>query len=735
MRAFHQQYYRPDNAALVVVGNFDEAKLNAWVDQYFGPLKNPDQPVTRVTTKEPARTAPRVFNGFGTNVPLPAVAITWLTPDASSPDAPALKVLDAIMSTGNSSRLYNSLVYNQQIAVQDFSEASLPAGPGYFAVGAIMASGHTVDEGEKALLAEVKKIQDAPPSAAEMEEAKNTLITGKLRDRETVDGRGYDLAYALTIEGDPAKANSELSDIRAVTAADIQRVARKYLSPDTRVTIRYRPESDARPGEATVVPPGPKVASVTYTGPVSTLAPEGQRQAPPPLGQTVEPVVPRPVEKRLANGLRVIVVKSTDLPLVTARLSIGAGAWADPVGKSGAVSMTADMLTQGTATRSATEIASQVEALGATLTANATSETTAVNLNLMPDKLPQGMTLMADVVRNPAFAADELDRQRSQALDNLSVAYQDPGSLANDAYSPIIFAGTALGHVADGTPASIKLLDPTDLQAIHQAWYRPDNATLVLTGDLTPEQGFALAERAFGDWKGAPGALPAEPSSTPTAAPRNVVINLPGTGQAAVYVGGPAIARNDPAYYPAQVANGVLGNGYSSRLNEEIRIKRGLSYGASSNFAFRRTGGAYIAGAQTKNKSAAQVLSLIRDELSRLRAEPVPADELDSRKAVVIGDFDRRLDTTNALAGLVSELATFGLPLDEMKSYRTKVEAVTPAQVQAFAARTYDPAKASVIIAGDASVFMNDLKPLVPNAEVIPVDKLDLDSPTLKMGD
>lgn len=732
VRAFHNAYYRPDNAALIVVGNFDEAQLDAWVDKYLGPLKNPASPLKRVTAVEPPRAGPGVFTGYGPNVPLPALAISWLGPRAADPDAPALKVLDAILSSGKSSRLYDSLVYDKQISAQIFSNADLPQQPGMFAVGSIMASGHTVEEGEKALLAEVARLRDAPPTAAELSEAKNELVAGKLRERETIDGRAFALGYALRTEGDAAQANRELSDLQAVTAADVQRVARKYLAEDRRMTIRYLPES-ARPKDApAAADAAPKVASVKYDGPVSELAPEGQRMAPPPIGKPVSPVLPKPVEKTLANGLRVIVAKSSDLPLVTADLTVKAGAWADPDGLAGTAGMTADMLTEGTKTRGAPDIAQQTEALGATLESGGGQESASVTLNVMPGKLPQAMAIMADVARNPAFAQEELDRQRSQSLDGLSVSYQQPGSLAGFATSPVLFAGTPFGHVPGGTPGSLPKISTADLSRIHQAYYRPDNAVLVLTGDLTPEQGFALAEKAFGDWKAPASATPAQPVIAPQAQPRALAIDLPGTGQAAVTVAGLSIPRSDPAYYPGIVANTVLGGGYSARLNEEIRIKRGLSYGAGSALTPRRTTGLFRASAQTKNESAPQVLDLIMAELKRLAAEPAGAEELKARKSTLVGAYGRNLATTEGLADILGNLALYGVPLDEMNAYTAKVEAVSAGEVQAFARERLDPAKMSVIVAGDAKAFAEGLKARAPNLEVIPAAELDLDRPDLR---
>lgn len=732
VRAFHEAYYRPDNAALIVVGAFDEAKLNAWIDKYFGRLKDPKQPIRQVTAVEPPRKGPGVFDGYGPNVPLPAVAITWLGPKAADPDAPALKLLDQILSGGKSSRLYDSLVYDQRIATEIYSNADLPQQPGSFAVGAVMASGHGVEEGEKALLAQVEKLRAAPPTPAELAEAKNELIAAKLRERETIDGRGYALGYALRIQGDAAKANSELADIAAVTPAEVQRVAQKYLDPDRRMTIRYRAESERPKGQPAPKEAPPPKRVVKYTGPVFTLAPPAQRQKPPPIGAPVEPVLPKPVERTLANGLRVIVARSTDLPLVTADLTIKTGAWADPQGLAGATSTTADMLTEGTTTRSARDIARQVEALGATLESAAGLEASSVTLNVMPDKLGVAMPIMADVTRNPTFAAEELARQRQIALDSLSVAYQEPGQVAGFAAAPVIFAGTPFGHVPSGTPDSLPKLKPADLATLHRTWFRPDNAILVFTGDIAPDQAFALAEQAFGDWVRPSEPLPPAPVIRPDPTPKAIAIDLPGTGQAAVTVVKPGIARNDPAYYTGMVANTVLGGGYSARLNEEIRIKRGLSYGASSRLAANRTTGSFRASAQTKNESAPQVLDLIRAQMAKLAAAPASADELTARKSVLVGSFGRELATTNGLADILGNLALYGVPLDEITRYTAKVDAVTPGEVQAFAGKVLSPEGASVIVAGDAKTFAAALKAKAPDLQVIPVDQLDLDSPSLR---
>ncbi|MDB5455628.1 MAG: peptidase domain protein, partial [Caulobacter sp.] len=731
VRAFHATYYRPDNAALIVVGNFDEAQLNAWIDQYFAALKTPATPRPKVTVVEPPRTGPKTVTTYGPNVPLPAVAVTWLAPAAADADAPALAVLDAILSAGKSSRLYDSLVYDQKIAQTIFSTTSTNAQPGLFYVGAIMAGGKTVEQGEAALRAQVAKLRDAPPSAAELAEAKAGLFADAVRGRETVDGRAFAIGYSLLTEGDAARANTDLAALQAVTAADVQRVAKKYLADDRRTVVRYLPDSARPAGDKDAVEAAEPTPSTRFTGEVIALAAPDQRQAPPPVGAPVSPTLPVPAETVLPNGLRVIVAKSSDLPLITADLTVRGGASSDPKGLAGTSSLTAELLTEGTATRGATEIARQTEALGAKLEASSGWESSSLTLSVTADKAAPAMAIMADVAVNPTFKADELDRVRTEAIDGLSVAYQRPGSIAGFTVPTVIYAGSGYGHVAGGTPASLAKIGRGDLTATHGAYWRPDNAILVLTGDLTPDQGFALARTAFGGWA-KPAGPPPPPAKAPTGyTPRNVIVDLPGTGQAAVVVAKPAITRADPRYYAGLVANGVLGGGYSSRLNQEIRVKRGLSYGAGSSLTPRGAVGGFSASVQTKNESAPVVVGLVRDELAKLGTTSVSADELTARKSVLIGDFGRDLGTSEGLADILGNLAVYGVDLNEVRAYTGKVEAVSAADVQGFAKAVLDPAQASVIVVGDAKAFSAGLAPLLPGARTIAADKLDLDSPTL----
>ncbi len=736
VRGFHSTYYRPDNAHLIIVGNFDPKELDAWVDQYFGPIARPATPIPRVTAVEPARTGAAQYRVHGPNVPLPAVVMTFAAPDGASPDAAALKVMDAVLTTGKSSRLYAELVYRQQIATQVFSNPDLRQQPGLFQVGAIMAAGKSAADGETALRAQLATLRDAPVSPSELASAKNQLISQVLHGRETVDGRAMEIGGAIITEGGSAKVNSDVADIEAVTPADVQRVAGRYLVDDRRITLLYT-ANDRAPGlqPEVLLQDSPTVQATPL--PVVTLLandrvlPEGQRANPPAPAAAVAAVLPVPVERTLKNGLRVIVAKTSDLPLVTAQLSVRNGAALDPNGLAGLSGLTTDLLPQGTAARSATQIAGEIESLGGSLGSGAGYDSSAVTLSSLATTLPQALPVLADVVRHPAFAQDEIDRLRQQKLDDLTVTMQEPGALASMAASRLVFGEGPYGHPAGGSPGSLSRITRADVTAQYARLYRPDQAVLVLTGDIEPEAGFAMAERAFGDWANPAGPAPQAAPTSPAPARRVLVVDLPGTGQAAVLITGRSISRRDPDFHAVEVANGVLGGGYSARLNEEVRIKRGLSYGSGSQVAARRDGGIFLASAQTKNESADEVAGLLLTEIDKLRAEPAPTGELIARKSTLTGEFGREAATGEGLGRMLSQDAVENVDPADVDRYIASTETVSGDAEKAAAARLVDQATADVIVVGDAKFFLPALKKRFGAVSLVEADKLDLDAADL----
>jgi zinc protease len=465
----------------------------------------------------------------------------------------------------------------------------------------------------------------------------------------------------------------------------------------------------------------------------TTIGAQTPQATPPPPSTPRSVQFPKPVEKTLANGLRVIVVDRPSTPLVTTQLVIKNGGEVDPPELAGLGNMLADLVTKGTQKRSATDIAEAVEALGGSLYSSARWDSTRIGVDVMSSKVSAAIDILADVVRHPTFKDEEIERLRQQTLDDLTVELGDPGSIARYVAARVIFGDTPYGQPLAGTTETITRISRDSFLKYHERWYRPDNAILVFGGDIRPKTAFALAQQYFGDWKRPAQALPnlGAPNLATNAAPRVVVVDKPDAGQAAVMVARLGIERTSRDYFGGVVANSVL-SGYSGRLNQEIRIKRGLSYGAVSQLDTRRNVGPFLASAQTKNKSAVEVADLLLGEVGRLATAPVPDVELSPRKAVVVGNFARNLETAAGLVSQVATLAVYGIDFNEINRYIESVQAIRGSDVQRFAGAHLAAKSTSVVIVGNAKEFLTELRQKYPQVEVIPVAELDLNAPMLK---
>jgi zinc protease len=728
VRAFHATYYRPDNATLVVAGRFDPAQLNQWVDQYFSPIAQPRTRLPRVTVAEPTRKA-RSYTVYEPNTPLPAVLVSYPSPPLSADDATVMEVIDAVLSSGRSSRLYQSLVYSQQLATAADTFNDQKKGRGNLAAYAILASGKSAADGEKALRREIARLRDAPVSAAELQEAKNELLSAALRERETVDGKASAIAEAVVLRGSAAAANRRFARIASTTPADIQRVARKYLTDAQSSVVRYLPEQPGAKGDTIAVPATVRAAKLVAPANIKIVEPasDAERIAPPPPAAEVATVLPTPVTQKLANGMTVITVPRRALPLATAVLVSNHGAATDPQGKAGLARMTSQLLIKGTKTRSATQIAQEVEALGGSISSEASFDGAVASMQVKSDQLAPALAILSDVARNPVFAPEEIERQRTNSIDQVQVAMQQPGAVASIVGNCALFGPGFYGQPLTGTPQSLKSLTRNEIVAKYGEVYRPSNSTLVLTGDVTPEQSRALAERYFGDWT-ASAAAPPQPAAKIAAPGRVVLVDMPGAGQAAVGVFKEGLRRSDPRFYPTLVANAVLGAGYSSRLNQELRIKRGLTYGAGSSIDARRSPGPFSASTQTKNPSAAEVLGLILGEMTRLGAQPISAAELGTRQAVLNGSFGRQLETTSGLAQITANYVLQGVDPSEVGRFQQSVLAVTPQQAGAAARELLSPVGATIVIVGDSRAFLDQIRKSYPDVTVVPLKDLRVEN-------
>ena len=463
-------------------------------------------------------------------------------------------------------------------------------------------------------------------------------------------------------------------------------------------------------------------------------------QTPWPSSSPPPPLEARSVDfpaydlRTLPNGLQVLFVPQHEQPSVSFRLIVRAGTMQEPEGKPGVASFTAALLDQGTATRTASEIADTIDSAGGLLAVGSAAEVTYVQGAVVKDRTDVALELLAEIVRAPSFPEQEVALQKQQALSALQVGYDDPDYLAAAAFARAVFGSHPYGRPGQGTPESIERIAREDLVAFHQTWFAPNNALMAVVGDLTAEEAFAAVERALGDWerREVPAVTVAPP---PAPSPRVIVIDRPGSAQTEIRVGHLAIARTHPDFVAFDMAIRILGGEGANRLFGVLRSDRGLTYGASADLNAFREGGVVVAETDTRTSATGQALRLMVDEFARLQRERVHPAELQGAQDFMAGNFPLTIETSSAIAEQVLVRLFFGQDPAGIETYLDEVGAVSPADIQRVARELLHPDALTVVLVGDAATFVDQLAQAgFDKYERIPLSQLDLDAPTLQRG-
>ncbi len=412
-----------------------------------------------------------------------------------------------------------------------------------------------------------------------------------------------------------------------------------------------------------------------------------------------------PIQKRaLANGLPVWIVEMHKVPVANLALVVKAGAAADPAGKYGLASFTAAMLDEGAGTRTALELADAIDFLGASLGTGSSFDASTVRLQSPVSKLDDALPLMADVVLRPSFSATELERLRKERLTGLLQTRDSPAGLASIGFARLVFGPRhRYGTPTIGNDASNGEMTVADLRSFHTGYYQPQNAHLIVVGDVTTDSLMPKLEKAFGGWKN--GAALAKPAVETAAqhGPRQIyLIDKPGAPQSQIRIGWVGVPRSTPDYYALAVVNTVLGGSFTSRLNQNLREEHGYTYGAGSSFDMRIAAGPFTASAGVQSDKTTESLQEFFKELSGIR-QTIPAEELTRAKNNLALGFPGEFETTGGMAGNLVQLVVYNLPESFFGDYVPKIQAVSVADAQRVAAQYIQPDRFAVVVVGDVA--------------------------------
>lgn len=718
VRDFFARYYGPNNASLVIAGDIDKVATRALVTRYFGGLRRgPD--VVRPTVVTPPITAERRVV-VRDRVELPRVFMGWHTPAAYQDGDAELMVAATILGGGKSSRLYKSLVYERQIAQEvSASQGSLALGS-TFVVDVTARAGHTPHELEAAIDAELALLRDHGPTEREVERARNSLETSLLASLEKLGGDGLaeQLNHYNLYTGDPGYLARDLARLRSIDVAGVQRAVQTWLQPQARAVVTGmpgKPKLDDPRAKQTAVAPAAAGAPLNVA--------EAWRATPPVAGSTPRFTLPRGETFTLANGLTVIHHRNPALPLVSSQLVVRSGGAANPAALPGLAGFTAQMLEEGTATRSAPQIADAIAQLGAFMDAGSSDDVSTVSLLSLRATFAQALDIMADIVQRPAFPHAEIERQRLDRLGSLMQQRDDPETVAALAAAGALFGrGHPKGYGQLGLEPALRRTTRDDIVGFWQRHYVPGNAALVVTGDITRAELETLANAHFGAWAAGPVPRDVPATAKPTSA-RLVLVDQPDAGQTALQIACMGPARDTPDFPALQIMNGALGGMFSSRLNNNLRETKGYTYGIYSHFDYDRAPAPFSVEASVQQDATGESVREILREIALLRETPLAPDELTAARNAQLLSLPGQFDTNADIGASLTELFVYGLAPDYYDSLAKGLAQVTAADVQAVARRWLDPDQMIVVAVGERRKILPQLQ------------KLDLGAPEIRDDD
>jgi zinc protease len=725
-----KDHYGPNNVVLALAGDIDVATARPMVEKWFGAI--PRGPEVRQVAAPPVTLAAPIKRDMADQVPVTRVTRAWTGPALTDPDAVPLAIGLHILGGLSSSRLDNALVRGEQLAVRvsagvqqheqlGFLQADMDVKPGVERAAAEARFNQIIDE-----------FVTSGPTADEVERAATQLVSGQIGALELVggfSGKGATLAEGLLYAGDPTNYKKRLEQMAALTPEQVRAALQRWLRrpPLTLAVVPgERTESGATMGgwgdEGSVAPPKPDAKA-----PVAVTR-SGAPRATPPVAPVADLTFPKVEHARLSNGIPVTLARRTAIPKLTLALEFDAGSAADGAAKAGLQSLMMDMLEEGTTTRSAIEIAEEQERLGAAISAGASTDTSAVSLTALTANLEPSLALMADITRNPAFAPTEVARVKDQRLAEISQELADPFGLAGRAIGGLIYgdAHPYGGVGSTGLPEVVSAATPESLRAEHDKWLRPDTARITVVGDITMAELVPALENAFGTWR-----APSTPKPTknlaaaiPAAKPRLVVIDRPNSPQSVLLFGNVLpLQGSAPNQEALELANEVIGDGFLSRLNSNLREEKGWTYGIQSSLSGGVGPRSLMVFTPVQSDRTTDSIKLILADMTAFPAtKGVDGTELQRVTEGNIRGLPNRFQTNAQVLNALTTNQRFGRPDDYYATLATKYRQIDAARIDAAARQYLQPGNMVIVVVGDRKEIDAQLKTLGMPIEYLAVD-------------
>ena len=727
LRSFWDTYYVPSNATVVIVGAVSHEKALASVKHYFDWIpKLPEAP--KVTIREPEQTEGRSVTIKERLGPLPGAAVAYRGLPARHPDHIALDMARQVLARGNSSRMYLDLVKDHKISVVIQSlDYSLEQDGAIGILGGVhpikyvlnMLNPFSRDSAKPLLKAfdrHITDLRDNGITEHELEKVKNRMKRDAVVSLWTVWEKANYLGRTGITYGDAEWLNRELAAIDEVTCEDVKHAAQKYMTPERRTVVRVFPDKKHKYDPNTGLKIEEYEPSQVASSKSGIKRPASFPKT-PPIRDLVEEVPSMTTsEKVLSNGLKVVVVSNSEVPFVTSALYFNHAAWTDDPQLPGVASMTLGMLDKGTENYTANELADLIEFNALSISGSTMEDTSFVKSEGLVEKLPTALELLAEVVRRPTFPKDELRLYKRTLKVRLKFEAKTPRTVALREFFRRVCGDHPYATHLSGTRKSVGDIKQKDLTDWWQAFVRPDTATLYMAGDITPEKGYKLAEKYFGDWENS-NSIPSidVPSPPEPGALHIYLIDNPDARQSEIVAGQIGPARDNPDRLKSGVLNQIFGgSGFGTRLMKVLRVEQGLTYGANGGFRYWRFGTIFMAKTFTRTESTVKMLDELLGVIRSMDQEAATDEELQNAKSYLVGRVPMMYETPQDIVNYLNYVEMNGYTDDELQRSLEAYKSTDADDIQRIADENIDVDKLTIVIVGDANVLEKGLQEIGP---------------------
>ncbi len=718
VKSYYEKYYGPNNATLVLAGDFNTDSVKLLINKYFGEIKSHGEVPARSAMVPALENSVRLYHEDNfANVP--EITIVWPVAPQYDKDAYALDFLAKILTEGKKAPFYKVLVKEKQLTSRTTAYNYSKELAGEFTITIRANEGKTLKEIENAVTEAFTRFEEEGITEKDVERVKSSSEKNFYSQIESVFGKSLQLAFYNTYTNDPGFIEKDIENIKAVTLDDIKMVYEKYIRGKPHVMTSFVPKGKPEMIAENSVPAGIKEEDISEASQVeiADIAEEQivktpssiDRSTEPPAGKEPEVKLPVIWKATLANGIQVYGIENTELPLVEVNLAIDGGFYQDNITLPGVAGMVAGVLPQGTKNKTPEELEEEIELLGSSINMYSGREEMTIAASSLSRNFEKTIALIKEMLLEPRWDSTEFVLALSSAKNNIIQAEAQPRSVGNLIFSKLLYGPDHIfGYNSRGTRESIEKISINDLKTYYDNNFSPSVTRINVAGNVTKEQVLAALKPLETEWKSKEVtknnyAVPPDPEKSGI-----YFVDIPGSRQSVIYIGYLALTRDNPDYIKADFVNYRLGGAFTSILNQILREEKGFTYGASSYFQEMKVKAPFVASTSVRSDATYESVKIAKDEMENYR-KGISENDLVFIKNCMILSNALRFETNGSLVGMLSTISKYGLPEDYIKNEESVIKGMTVEEHKAITNKYIVPDKMYYVVVGDAAT---QLKPL-----------------------